>query len=186
MTKPRPTPGSSPSPSPWTEADRDLTLKAIGLANRKIVTAWTDREPTRDIPWTPLGKPLSEARVALVSTAALALNDDVPFDQEGEKRNPWWGDPSFRVLPRDTRTGDAASHHLHIDMSVPARDLDSVMPLARLAELQEEGFVGESAPSHYSFMGYILKERELLETSTPAMIERMKAEGVDAVLLVPV
>jgi len=75
---------------------------------------------------------------------------------------------------------------MHIDTSVPERDLDSVMPLARLAELETEGFVGSSAPSHYSFMGYILKEKELLETSTPAMIEQMKREEVDAVLLVPV
>ena len=179
---------TTPTPvlRPWTEADRDQTLKAIGFANRQIVTAWTEREPARDIPWTPLGKPLSEARVALVSTAALALHDDQPFDQEGERRNPWWGDPSFRVLPRDTRTGDAVSYHMHIDTSVPERDLDSVMPLARLAELESEGVVGSSAPSHYSFMGYILKEQELLETSAAAMITRMKTEGVDAVLLVPV
>ena len=107
-------------------------------------------------------------------------------DQEGERRNPWWGDPSFRILPRDTRTGDAVSHHMHIDTSVPDQDLDSVMPLTRLAELEAEGFVGSSAPSHYSFMGYILKPQELLEKSTPAMIERLKQEGVDAVLLVPV
>jgi D-proline reductase (dithiol) PrdB len=172
--------------TPWTEADRDATLKAIGFANRQIVTAWTAREPSREVPWTPLGKPLSACRVALVSTAALAVEGDEPFDQEGERRNPWWGDPSFRVLPRDTRTGGAKSWHMHIDTSIPDQDLDSVMPLARLAELEAEGFVGSSAPSHYSFMGYILKEKELLESSTPAMIERMKSEEVDAVLLVPV
>jgi hypothetical protein len=172
--------------TPWTEADRNATLKAIGFANRQIVTAWTGREPSREIPWTPLEKPLSACRVALVSTAALALTGDEPFDQEGERRNPWWGDPSYRVLPRDTRTGDAVSWHMHIDTSVPERDLDSVMPLARLAELESEGFVGSSAPSHYSFMGYILKEKELIESSTPAMIAQMKREEVDAVLLVPV
>jgi hypothetical protein len=181
------TTGTMPETSAaWTEADREATLKGIGFANRQIVTAWTAREPEREIPWTPLGKPLAEARVALVSTAALALNDDTPFDQEGERRNPWWGDPTFRVLPSDTRTGDAKSYHMHIDTSVPQEDLDSVMPLARLAELEAEGFIGASAPSHYSFMGYILKEKELLERSAPAVIERMKAEGVDAVLLVPV
>jgi D-proline reductase (dithiol) PrdB len=172
--------------APWTTADRDVTLKAIGFANRQIVTGWISREPERDIPWTRLRKPLVECRVALVSTAALALRDDTPFDQEGERRNPWWGDPSFRVLPRDTRTGEAVSWHMHIDISVPERDLDAVMPLARLAELEEEGFVGSSAPSHYSFMGYILKPKELLETSTPAIIEQMKNEDVDAVVLVPV
>jgi hypothetical protein len=170
----------------WTAADRDATLKGIGFANRQIVTAWAAREPEREIPWQPLEKPLSEARVALVSTAGLALNGDTPFDQEGERRNPWWGDASFRVLPADTRTGDATSYHLHIDTSVPHEDLDSVMPLARLAELATLGFIGSSAPSHYSFMGYILKPRELLERSAPAMIERMQREGVDAALLVPV
>jgi hypothetical protein len=171
---------------PWTDSDRDATLRAIGFANRQIVTAWTAREPSREIPWTPLGKPLSACRVSLVSTAALAVDGDEPFDQEGERRNPWWGDPSFRVLPRETRTGDAISWHMHIDTSVPERDLDSVMPLARLAELEAEGFVGSSAPSHYSFMGYILREKELLEQTTPAIIQRMKAEDVDVVLLVPV
>jgi D-proline reductase (dithiol) PrdB len=170
----------------WTDADRALTLRAIGLANRQIVTSWTAREPAREIPWTRLEKPLRECRIALVSSAALARRDDTPFDQEGERRNPWWGDPSFRVLPRDVRTGDAISYHMHIDTSVPQRDLDAVMPLARLAELQAEGFVGASVPTHYSFMGYILKPKELLERSVPGMIQQMKAEGVDAVVLVPV
>ena len=45
--------------------------------------------------------------------------------------------------------------------------------------------MGRSAPSHYSFMGYILKPRVLLEESTPAMIRQMKAEEVDLVILVP-
>jgi hypothetical protein len=171
---------------PWTEADRDTTLRAIGIANRQIVTAWTAREPEREIPWAPLEKPLAEARVALLSSAAVALRDDAPFDQEGERQNPWWGDPSFRVLPRNTGTGDVISYHMHIDTSVPESDLNSVMPFARLAELESEGFVGSSAPSHYSFMGYILKPKELLERSVPAMIRQMKTEDVDVVLLVPV
>ena len=67
--------------SSWTEDDRDTTLRAIGFANRQIVTAWTAREPSREIPWTPLRKPLRACRVALVSTAALAVNGDRPFDQ---------------------------------------------------------------------------------------------------------
>jgi D-proline reductase (dithiol) PrdB len=171
---------------PWTEADREVTLEAIGFANRRIVSAWIEREPPPEIPWAPLAKPLGECRVALVSTAGLALHGDTPFDQEGERRDPWWGDPSYRVLPRGTRTGNVRSYHLHIDASIAERDLECLMPLARLAELESAGVVGAGAPSHYSFMGYILKPKELLERSTPAMIERMKAEGVDVALLVPV
>ena len=52
--------------------------------------------------------------------------------------------------------------------------------------LEEAGEIGRSATSHYSYMGYILEPKELLEESTPAMIKHMKAEGVDIVILVPV
>ena len=76
--------------------------------------------------------------------------------------------------------------HLHVDPSLAASDLDCALPLARLRELEAAGEIGASAPSHYSFMGYVLKPRELLEHSVPAMVARMRAEGVDAVLLVPV
>ena len=90
------------------------------------------------------------------------------------------------MLPRNTVTGDAVSYHMHIDTSVPERDIDSVLPLARLKELEAEGFVGSSAPSHYSFMGYILEPQELMERSAPAIVEQMKTEEVDVALLVPV
>jgi hypothetical protein len=53
-----------------------------------------------EIPWTPLSKPLADSTVALLSSVGLALKTDRPFDQEGERRNPWWGDPSYRILPR--------------------------------------------------------------------------------------
>ena len=79
----------------------------------------------------------------------------------GGTAEPWWGDPSFRILPSDARTGDVRSYHLHIDTTIVERDLESVMPLARLKELEAEGVVGPSAPSHYAFMGYILKPEEL-------------------------
>jgi D-proline reductase (dithiol) PrdB len=64
-------------------------------------------------------------------------------------------------------------------------DLDCVFPLVRLRELEEEGTVGSSAPTHYSFMGYTLRPESLLSQSVPAMIRRMKGDQVDLVLLAP-
>jgi D-proline reductase (dithiol) PrdB len=55
-----------------------------------------------------------------------------------------------------------------------------------LKELEQAGEIGRSAPTHYSFQGFVLEPRELLEESVPAMIEQMKAEEVDAAVLVPV
>ena len=131
-------------------------------------------------------KPLAEARLALISSAAVRLIGDRPYDEEGERENPWWGDSSYRVIPRGTRSDEVRLQHLHIERSYGESDLDCVLPLTRLEELAEAGVVGEPATSHYSFMGYLLRPEDFLRTSVPAIIERMKAEAVDAALLVPV
>jgi D-proline reductase (dithiol) PrdB len=158
----------------------------VDFATGQILKAWIDREPKREIPWTPLGKPLSQCTVAIVSSAGLALTSEQPFDQEGERRNPWWGDPSYRVLPRGTRTGDVTISHMHIASEPGMEDLDCVLPLTRLEELAAQGVIGAVAPSHYSIMGFLLKPQEMLERSMPRIIESMKTEGVDLALLVPV
>jgi D-proline reductase (dithiol) PrdB len=153
---------------------------------KRIMKAWIEREPRRPVPWQPLRRPLGEARVALVSSAAVALRDDQPFDQQRERDDPWWGDPSFRILPRGTCTDDTAIYHLHIDRSFGEDDLDCVLPLTRLEELAEAVEIGEVAPSHYSFMGYLLRTGAFLDQTVPAIIETLRAESVDAVVLVPV
>lgn len=162
------------------------SLQFLDGASRRVIKSWIEREERNPIPWTPLRKPLRQSRIALISSAGVALRADRPFDEEGERRNPWWSDPSYRVIPRGARTEDIRLHHLHIERSYGESDLDCVMPLTRLEELAEAGEIGQVAPSHYSFMGYLLRPAEFLRTSVPAIIERLKAEAVDAVLLVPV
>jgi D-proline reductase (dithiol) PrdB len=150
-----------------------------------LVRSWIDLEKPRDIPWTPLEKPLEQSTIALVSSAGLALKTDQPFDQEGERQNPWWGDPSIRVIPNTAVTRDIKLYHLHLHPCVAERDMNSVLPLQRLLELQELGEIGHSADSHYSYMGYILEPQNLLEQYVPLMIHRMKLDGVNAVVLIP-
>ena len=147
--------------------------------------AWAGRLKPGTVPFTPVAKPLRECTVALVSTAGVARNDDRPFDQDGERRNPWWGDPSFRAIPLGTTEKEVRIHHLHIDPRFGESDLDVVLPMRCLAELAGEGVVGHPAPTHYSLMGYILEPTELLERTVPEIAERMRAEHVDAVALAP-
>ncbi len=142
--------------------------------------------PRAPIPWARLRRPLTEATVALVSTAGLSVRTEPPFDTEGERRNPWWGDPSYRVIPRTVTEADIVVSHLHIETSYIQRDLEVALPLRLLAEAQAEGRIGRIAPSHYRFMGYLLDPTEFLERSVPAMLERMRAEAVDVALFVPV
>jgi D-proline reductase (dithiol) PrdB len=134
----------------------------------------------------PLAKPLSHCTIALVSSAALAMNNDGPFDLQIERVDPWFSDPSYRVLPRNARTGEVQICHLHINPAFAQQDLNCVMPLERLAELAVLGEVGEPAPSHYSYVGYTLRPEQLLQETVPLIVERMQQERVDAVVLVPV
>jgi D-proline reductase (dithiol) PrdB len=149
----------------------------------KTMIAMASRDP---VPWTPLPRPLGEATVALISTAGLSMLADPPFDAEGERQNPWWGDPSYRVISRTATEADIVASHLHTETAYLQQDLDVARPLRRLAEAEAEGRIGRVAPSHYSFMGYLLDPTEFLEHSVPAMIERMRAEAVDAAVFVPV
>lgn len=161
------------------------SYRFLDFATRQVMKAWAAREEPGVIPFTPLAKPLSECTVALVSTAAVARNDDRPFDQEGERRDPWWGDPSYREIPLGTTEKDVRLYHMHIDPRFGEADLDVVLPMRRLAELAGEGFVGRPAPTHYSTMGYILEPTELVEKTAPAIAGRMRNERVDAAALVP-
>jgi len=161
------------------------SYRFVDFATRQLMKAWAARENPGVIPFTPLAKPLRECTVALVSTAGVARKDDRPFDQDGERRDPWWGDPSFRVIPLGTTEKDIRVYHLHIDPRFGEADLDVVLPMRRLAELAGEGIVGRPAPAHYSTMGYILDPKELIGTTAPAIAARMRTEHVDAAVLVP-
>lgn len=161
------------------------SYRFLDFASRTIMRAWTARQEGGEIPFAPLRKPLSECTVALLSTAGIARNDDRPFDQEGERRNPWWGDPSFRVIPLGTSERDIRIYHLHIDPRFGEADLDVVLPMRRLSELASEGVVGRPARLHYSTMGYILDASELVERTVPAIAASLAEEHVDVLALAP-
>ncbi|MGB8890070.1 MAG: glycine/sarcosine/betaine reductase selenoprotein B family protein [Candidatus Korobacteraceae bacterium] len=156
-----------------------------GIA-KKVLRRWATLPGERQIPWTPLASPLSESTVALVSSAAIALKSDHPFDPEIERRDPWTADPSYRVLPRTVRTGDIQVCHLHINRTFAEQDLNSVLPAERLGELAEMGEIGAPAPSNYSYMGYTLRPERLLHDSVPGIVQQLREEHVDIVVLIPV
>lgn len=152
---------------------------------KKMVRSWIRTEQPREIPWTPLSRPLRESTVALVSSAGLALKAGQGFDQDGERANPWWGDPSFRLLPRNASSRDVSHYHMHMNPKIAEQDLNTLIPLQPLLDLERCGEVGRSADHHYSYMGYILQPEVLLRNSVPAMIRQMKLDSVNIVVLVP-
>jgi D-proline reductase (dithiol) PrdB len=161
------------------------SYRYISGITKRMIKSWISMERPREIPWTPLAKPLSECTVSLISSAGIALKSDRPFDQEGERRNPWWGDPSYRILPNTAISQDVRLYHLHIDPSSAQQDLNCLFPLQRLQELAAAGEIGRSAARHYSIMGYILRPEQLLAETAPALIRNLKEDYADVVVLVP-
>ena len=140
------------------------------------------------IPWTPLSKPLSKARFSLVTTAGLYVEGaEPPFDAEREKREPMWGDPSFRRIPRDVRQAEVRCSHLHINPRDVLQDLNIVLPVQRFLELEADGTIASLAPTSYSFMGYQTDPglREWRERYIPEVAGLMKDEAVDCALVTP-
>ena len=161
------------------------SYRFLDFGSRQVMKAWAAREQADMIPFTPLQKPLRDCTVTLISTAGIARNEDRPFDQEGELRNPWWGDPSYRVIPLGTTEHEIRLYHMHIDPRFGEADLDVVLPMRRLTELADAGVVGRAARRHYSLMGFILDPTVLIQQTAPALVTQMRAERVDAAALVP-
>lgn len=126
----------------------------------------------------PLDKPLSEARVAIVTSAALHRPD-----QEGFSQN----DTGFRALnrfDRDLVLGHWSPNFDHTGFRV---DLNVVYPIDRLEELAAEGIIGDVAPRHFAFAGNQPETVSELRLDTgPACVAELKADSVDVVLLTPV
>ena len=138
------------------------------------------------IPWTPLARPLSECRVAALTTAGVYDKDrEPPFDSEREQREPMWGDPTYRSISRDIRQGQIGASHLHINHRDLLADLNTVLPIHRLAQLEREGVIGSLAQTNYSFMGYQPNTTEWRERYGPEVAALLKDESVDAALIAP-
>lgn len=124
-----------------------------------------------------LERPVETARVALVGTAGAFMRGQPPFSLGTD------GDPSFREIPADADAIRLA--HVGYDVPRARKDPDVVFPLALLRTLAAERVIGELAPRCYSFMGYVPDTGPLLSDSGPEVARRLRADGVDLVLLVP-
>jgi D-proline reductase (dithiol) PrdB len=135
------------------------------------------------VPVARLHKPLSQCKVALVTTAGLVPPGEPPFDAHIRG-----GDASYRVIRADMPLALLAEHHRSdtFDHSGIARDRNLALPLDRLRELAVERVIGEVAPRHLSFMGSITAPGRLARDTAPRAAALLQEDGVDAALLVPV
>jgi hypothetical protein len=153
--------------------------------SKSYVRAQRQSDPAKT-PWTRMEKTLSDCTVALVSSAGIFMKGDIPFDYERERRQPTWGDPTHREIPRTAGQDDVEYSHLHIDTSFMYKDRNVSWPVDIFDDYEKEGRVGHLANTMYSIMGYIPNFNPLLKKTAPKMIAKMKEERVDAVFFFPV
>lgn len=126
----------------------------------------------------PVKKPLSESRVALVTTAGIRNQTDPPFDTKK-------GDPTFRVIAGDVDFQTLTVNHDHYDTTRAKKDINIVFPLEILRHIQAEGMIQSVAPRHFGWMGYIPRTAKLMKKTAPLMADMLVEDGVDIVLLSP-
>ena len=157
-------------------------LETLSEAQRRMLQMFPCMEHD-DTPWAPVRKPLSESRVALVTSAGLHLRGDQPFitDLKGG------GDSSYRVIPRGTPAADIIQSHVSIgfDHAGIYRDINVTFPMDRLEELREQGVIGSLAHNYYSFMGALRDASKVVDETGPEVARKMLDEGVDVALLTP-
>jgi len=127
-------------------------------------------------PWVT-GPPLSERRVAIISTAGLIKRGDRPFE---------FGEAGYRLIPGDLDMAEMVMSHVstNFDRSGFQQDVNVVFPIDRLRELATEGRIGSVADYHYSFMG--ATDPEDMAPTAEHLAPLLKRDAVDAVLLAPI
>ncbi len=131
-------------------------------------------------PIHPLGKPVNQARVAMVTTAGVHHAEQTPYHLMSKT-----GDASYREIPNDAAFDKLRLSHVGYNTHKVSQDINCVFPLERLRELEAEGVIGTLNRRHFSFMGYIPIVPPLLEGTGPEVAAKLRADGVDLVLLAP-
>lgn len=129
-------------------------------------------------PWAS-PPPLSEATVAIVTSAGLHRADQDRFVGRG--------DVSYRILDRDDRELILGHWSSNFDRSAFVLDHNVVYPIDRLEEMAADGTIGGVTPRHVAFVGNQPDTVSEVRLDTgPAAATELRADGVDVAILTPV
>jgi D-proline reductase (dithiol) PrdB len=141
---------------------------------------WRKIDP---VPWTPLMKPLSQSKLALVSSAGFVLPAQPHFDESIKG-----GDPSFREIPSGVEVKTLVETHRSesFDHTGLQKDPNVGFPIDRVRELAASGRIGAVNHRHLSCMGSITAPGRLIHNTAPTAVRLLVEDQVDVALLVPV
>lgn len=133
-----------------------------------------------DAPWKHLSKSLSEAKVALITTAGLYNWKQTKHYNLGDDN----GDPSYREIKKETTQEDIRVSHKDIELkNGPGLDYNCIFPLDRLLEMEKEKRISSASEVHFSVMGEIKDPKGFIDDTVPRMIKSLQKFLVDAVII---
>ncbi len=136
-----------------------------------------------DVPFARLDKPLAEARIGLVTTAApykMGAGDQGP----GAPHNGLAKFFEVYANPIDPEPDVRISHIAYDRVHTTAQDRRTYFPLRALLALRKEGVIGHVSERFYG-LPTNRSQRITQEVDGPAVTQFCKEDGVDAVVLVP-
>ncbi len=138
---------------------------------------------TQGEPFSKLQKPISEARVGLITTGGYSIEGE----QEAMRAYPTFGDeiPQVRRIPVDVDRSKLRIDHPGYDHKYAKEDVNSNLPLDRLAELVAEGAIGSLSENTIMLMGLQPNVTPIIENTIPEIVSAFKADEVDLALLIP-
>ena len=129
-------------------------------------------------PFVEVDKPIGEWRVGMIGSGGIY--------QQGQLAYHFRDDASFRSIPVDAAADSLRATHFAYDLADARRDPNAVFPLERLRELASEQVIGGLTDVHASFVGGLYSVRKCRDELAPALVELMRDQQADVVLLVPV
>jgi hypothetical protein len=125
---------------------------------------------------------LPDSRLLFISSAGGFLKgDQEPFDARNDL-----GDYTIRLFTTSTPLEQIAFEHDHYDHAAVNADPQVVLPLRHLEAMAAGGLIGELNPTVISFMGYQPDAARVVDITYPAILDAVRRERPDAVLLIPV
>lgn len=161
----------------------DIHRTSIHHSKEKIMTTLTTAPGLRSeiyVPitpspvWTPLTKPVDECTIAFITSGGIHRKDQTPFNTAG--------DSTFREIPSDTPSERLMVTHGGFDNSDINKDVNAMLPIDRLRELRDEGYIGGLVDTLFGFMGGGGNVDRFRDETGPEIALRLKAEGADIVL----
>jgi D-proline reductase (dithiol) PrdB len=147
-----------------------------------------------DGPLTPLGVPVSDARVGLLTTSGHFVHGDDPEPfgepemtqhQAVSRISEFMRDmPVLSEIPATTPTSDLRVRHGGYDIRSAEMDPNVTFPIDRLREAHDDGRVGELAETFFSFPGATAQGR--LRKALPGWVQLLHDQDIDLMILVPV